>query len=440
MSVALTLAEAPPLRTDWRASLRLGYIVLFLSVGLGGGWAAFAHVDAAVVVNGTFAVETNRKTVQHLEGGIVSDILVRDGDRVEAGQTLIRLDTTRIEAAAANAAKALAGALATEARHTAQRDVKDYMVVPAEAEALLSGYAPDAIEDNHREFESRRQVMAGSIELLEAQAKQAKNEIAQTRLDLQSAADQMRSVDKELASVRPLLAKGLVALSRVTTLERQKAQYEGQIKKARNDAIKGEDKIAELELRKLAVRKDYQQEAANALVDTGRQVANFREQRQVALDQLSRTDIRSPVAGTVQEMRVFTVGGVIRPGEPILDVVPESDALAIRAKITPTDIDRIHEGMAVDINLGNLMKYRREKVSGRLRFVSRDVVSEAGRATPPAFTIEVVLDPASIPEDVRPKLVAGMEATVILPTKGRTVLQYLTAPILENFEESLRER
>ncbi|GGD99118.1 RsaA secretion system, membrane protein RsaE [Aureimonas endophytica] len=436
----LTLAAPPPVNTDWRASLRLGYLVLALGVGLCGGWAAFAHIDAAVVVNGSFAVESNRKTIQHLEGGIVAEILVRDGDRVEAGQTLLRLDTTRIEATAAAAAKSLATALATEARYGAQRDLKDYMVVPEEALRLLRGYAPDAIEDNHREFETRRQVLSGSMELVDAQVKQAKNEIAQSRLDMQSAADQMASVEKELASVRPLLAKGLVAMSRVTPLERQKAQFEAQIKKARNDAVKGEDKIAELELRKEAVRKDYSQEAANALIEIGRQVANFRQERQIALDMLSRTDLRSPVAGTVQQMRVFTIGGVIRPGEPVLDVVPDSDVLTVKAKIPPADIDRVHEGMAVEIHLASLMKYRREAIRGTLRFVSRDVVSESGASTPPFYPIEVAIEAASIPDDVRPKLVAGMEASVILPTEGRSVLQYITAPVLENLAESLRER
>lgn len=442
MTQALTTAmsSAPPPNTDWRGALRFGYLVLFLSVGLCGSWAAFAHINAAVVVNGTFSVESYRKTVQHLEGGIVSQILVRDGDRVAEGQTLVRLDTTRIEATAAAAAKSLAGALATEARYVAQRDMVDYMVVPEEAASLLRGYGPDEIDDNHREFESRRQVMAGSLELIDAQEKQIRNEIAQTRLDMQSASEQMRSINKELASVRPLLAKGLVAMSRVTTLERQKVQFEGALNKARNDAVKGADRIAELDLRKEAVRKDYRQEASNALVEVGRQVANFRQERQIALDMLSRTDIRSPVAGTVQQMRIFTVGGVVRPGEPILDVVPDSDELMVKAKITPADIDRVHQGMAVEIHLNTLMKYRREKITGTLRFVSRDVITEANPNIAPYFSIEVAVANASVPEDVRGKLVAGMEVSVIVPTAGRTVLQYIAAPVLDNLEESLRER
>ncbi|KAB0679040.1 HlyD family type I secretion periplasmic adaptor subunit [Aureimonas leprariae] len=439
-ALAEILTPAPRPNTDWRASLRRGYAVLFLSVGIGGSWAAFAHIDSAVVANGTFAVESYRKTLQHLEGGIVAEILVRDGDRVAAGQTLIRLDTTRIEASAAAAAKSLAGVLTTQARYTAQRDMIDYMVVPEEAATLIRSYGTDEIEDNHREFESRRQVMLGAIELVETQQAQARNEIAQTRLDAKSASEQLRSVSKELASVKPLLSRGLVAMSRVTGLERQKMLFESAAAKAANDARKGENKIAELDLRKEAVRKDYRQEASNALVEVAKQVAQFRGERQVALDMLTRTDIRSPVAGTVQQMRVFTVGGVIRPGEPILDIVPDSDDMVVKAKIHPSDIDRVAEGMAVTIRLNALMKYRREAIEGTLRFVSRDAILEAGSGAAPYYAVEVTVSGASVPEDIRGKLVAGMEASVIVPTKSRTVLQYVTAPVLENLEESLRER
>lgn len=439
MSVQLFVA-APKPNTDWRAALRTGYIVLALGVGLCGGWASFAHINSAVVVNGVFSMETYRRTVQHLEGGIVSQILVRDGDLVEAGQTLIRLDTTRTQAAAATAAKNLANALATEARLVAQRDLKDYMVIPEEATSLLRGMESTAIEDNHREFESRRQVLNGALELLDAQEKQVRNEIEQTRLDTQTANEQIASLTDELRGLRQLFEKGLVAVSRVTALERQKTLLEGTVKKARNDAQKAKDKIAEIALRKDALRKDYRQESANALVEIGKQIAASRQERQIALDQMTRTDIRSPATGTVQQMRVFTVGGVVRPGEPLMDVVPQSDEFTVKAKVAPTDIDRIREGMDVEINLNALTKYRREKLMGKLRYVSRDVITEGNASTPPYFSVEVTLDAASFPADIRDKIVAGMEAAIIIPTKGRTVLQYLTAPVLENMEESLRER
>lgn len=438
MTTALTLTPEP--RTDWHASLRFGYLVLFLSVGLCGSWAAFAHINSAVVAAGIFSVESYRKTIQHLEGGIVADILVRDGDPVEEGQTLIRLDSTRIEATVASVAKSLAGALATEARLTAQRDMVDYMVVPEEAETLLRGFGTAEIEDNHREFESRRQVLSGSLELLDAQEKQLRNETNQNRADGQTASEQLQSITRELGSLRPLLAKGLVAMSRVTTLERQKLQYESALKKSRNDEVKNADRVQELRLRKEAVRKDYRQEASKELVEVGRMIAQYRQERQIALDMLSRTEIRSPVKGTVQQVRVFTVGGVVRPGEPILDIVPVSDVLIIKAKISPADIDRIKEGMDVEIHLNALMKYRRERIVGTLRFVSRDVITEPNPNTPPYFSVEVAMASASIPADVQDRLIAGMEASVVIPTEGRTVLEYIVAPVMKNIEESLRER
>jgi len=433
-------AAAPVPDTDWRRSLRFGWFILALSVGLGGGWAAFAHVNSAVVANGTFAVQSHRQTVQHLEGGIVDEILVRDGDRVEEGQVLLRLDTTRSQAVAAAAAKGLATALATEARLAAQRDMLDYMVLPEEAATLMRGFEGDGLEDVHRQFEGRRQVLAGALELLDAQGKQVRNETAQSALDAQAATEQLASLAKELKSIRPLYDKGLVALSRLTTLERQKAQYEGALRKSRNDAVKGEDKLAEIALRREALRKDYRQEASVALVETGRQIAAFRQERQVALDLLARSAIRSPAAGTVQGLRVFTTGGVVRPGEPILDVVPEGEEMRIRARIPPADIDRVHQGMAVEIHPGTLMRYRHEKVTGTLASVSRDTVAASEPNQAPAYAVEVAIDPGTLPADIRERLVAGMEASVVIPTEGRTVLQYLVAPVLKNLEESLRER
>lgn len=441
MSAAgLSPTAAPEPATNWRASLRLGFFVLFLSVGVCGSWAAFAHIDSAVVVQGTFSVESNRRTVQHLEGGIISEILVRDGDRVEEGQTLIRLDTTRFEAQATAVAKSLANALATEARLVAQRDMVDYMIVSDEVKTLLGAGEADEIDDNHRDFEIRKLVLSGSLELLATQVKQARNDIEQTRLDAASAAEQLQTVMKELKAVRTLLAKGLVAMSRVTVLERQKVQFESAIAKSRNDAKKGGDKVEELKQRMESLRRDYRQEASNGLVELGKQISQFREERQVALDMLARSSIRSPAAGTVQQMRVSTVGGVIRPGEPILDVVPDSDEFVVKGKITPSDIDRVKAGMPVQINLAALMKYRREMIAGSLRYVSRDAITEANPNIPPYFSIEVLVGRDAVPEDIRAKLSAGMEAAIIIPTTGRTVLQYLVAPVAENIDEAFRER
>jgi len=359
---------------------------------------------------------------------------------VEAGQVLLRLDTTRSQAAASAAAKALAATLATEARLAAQRDMADYMVMPEEAATLLRGEDGEELEDAHRQFEGRRQVLAGSLELLDAQGKQARNDLAQNELDAQAATEQLASLAKELKSVRPLYEKGLVALSRLTTLERQKAQYDGALRKSHNDKVKGEDKLAEIALRRESLRKDYRQEAAVALVEAGRQIAALREGRQVALDALARSAIRSPVAGTVQGLRIFTVGGVVRGGEPILDVVPEGEEMRIRARIPPSEIDRLREGMAVEVHPGQLLRYRREKVTGTLSAVSRDTVASSDPSQPPAYAVEVRIDPASLPADIRERLVAGMEASVVIPTEGRTVLQYLVAPVTRNLEESLRER
>jgi len=436
-----TITAPPTPSVDWQASLRLGYITLFLVVGVFGSWAAFAHIDAAVVAVGTFSVESNRKTIQHLEGGIVREILVRDGDRVTQGQVLMRLDPTRFEATATATGKGLANALATEARLVAQRDMADHPTFPAEIATLLDpGSGSSVIDDNRRQFESRREVLARALEVLENQSKQTGNEIAQARLDLRSASDQVVSVVRELDSVRPLLAKGLVALSRVTTLERQKLQYDGAIDKAKNDIQKGEDKVAEIAIRIAGLKQDYRQEAANALIDVGKQIADMRQQRQIALDMYTRSDIRAPVDGTVQQLRIFTVGGVVRPGEPIVDIVPDSNEFVVKAKVPPGEIDRLTQGMPAEVRMNSLTRFLRQQVKGELRFVSRDVITDANPNIPPYYSVEVSIKRDEVPEEIRDKLQAGMDAMVVIPTQGRTVLKYLIQPITDNFEASLHER
>lgn len=437
-SQALTIPEP---NIDWRNSIRSSAIVVALVCVSLVAWATVARIDAAVVSNGKFSVESNRKTIQYLEGGIVEEILVRDGDFVKEGQVLLRMDATRFRATEVAARKTLARILAVEARLTAQRDMADQVVFPPEIGRLVDDQEiQHEIGDNRRQFESRKEVLARALDVLQSQSRQVQQDMVQAELDRKSAADQLETVVREYSSVKGLLAKGLVTIGRITALERAKLQFEGAIAKADNDLTKGHEKVDEIELRIAGLKQDYRQEAANALVDVGKQIAEFRQQRQISSDILTHSEIKAPVDGTVQQMRVFTIGGVIRPGDPILDIVPQTEEFVVRARVMPDDIDRVQVGMEAEIRPSSLMKFQREIVRGTIRYVSRDIIPEQNPNIPSAYAIEATVKKDTVPEDIRDKLVAGMDATVIIPTRSRSVLQYFLSPLLDNLSASLRER
>jgi S-layer protein transport system membrane fusion protein len=440
----IELLPAPVASTDWRGMLRVAMgIVVFTFVVLG-GWSAVASLDSAVVAEGAIAVESNRKTVQHLEGGIVREILVRDGDVVQQGDTLIRLDPTQRAATDRGYRQQLAIASALEARLKAQRDTSNAVTFPDEVTSLRDDpVVANAIHDNQGQFESRQQSLRKAIEVYDRQIEQTNDDIRQAAVEEKSAQDQIESIGLELPNLRGLLAKGLVALPRVTTLERQLYQTQGQLETAKINAARAREKIREMQARIEALRQDYRQEGANGLLDVRKVISDARAQVAIAGDALQRIDIKAPVMGTVQQLKIFTIGGVIKPGDPILDIVPLSDTLVVRAKVLPVDVDRILNGEAVEVRVPQFMRYEPKPIMGVVRSISRDSVTEAtptGAAAQPYFAVEVAVDRASIPEELRERLIAGMTVDTIIRTQERTVLSYLIAPLRNRLAKSMRER
>jgi HlyD family type I secretion membrane fusion protein len=409
-----------------------------------GGWSAVARLDSAVVADGAIAVESNRKTIQHLEGGIVREILVHDGDVVHQGDTLIRLDPTRSEANDRGYQQQLAIAGALQARLTAQRDMTDAIGFSADVMALKDDpLIANAIRDNQGQFDNRRQSLLRGIEVIEKQVAQTQDEIRQAVVDQQTAQAQIESIDVELPNLRSLLERGLVALPRVTTLERQQIQVKGQFENAKISETKARQKINELQARIDQLKQDYRQEAANALPDVRKVIADATQQLALARDALHRVDIKAPVTGTVQQLKTFTIGGVIKPGDPILDLVPLSDVLVVRAKVMPVDVDRVLTGERVEIRVPQFMKFQLQPIEGVVRSVSRDSILDTPgtSGTPqPYFAVEVAVDRNSIPEEIRDRMIAGMMVDTIIRTQARTVLAYLAAPLTNRLAKSMHER
>lgn len=440
--IELLPAPVPP--TDWRVMLQAAAGVIVVTFVVLGGWSAVARLDSAVVADGTVALESNRKTIQHLEGGIVREILIRDGDTVRQGETLIRLDPTRNAAADLGYREQLAIASALQARLVAQRDMADRIELPSEVTSLEDDpLIVNAIQDNQSQFDNRRESLMRAREVIERQVAQAQDEIRQANLDQRTAQQQIASINIELPNLKILLEKGLVALPRVTTLERQLIQVQGQLETAQISKTKATEKVGELQARIDQLRQDYRQEAANALQDVRKTIGDARQQLVVANDALQRIDIKAPVTGTVQQLKMFTVGGVIRPGDPIMDIVPSSDVLVVRAKVVPIDVDRIAAGDVVEVRVPQFVRFELKPIMGTVRSISRDSIQELpGPAGPaqPYFAVEIGVDRASIPDEIRDRMSAGMTVDAIIRTQERTVLSYLVAPIRNRLAKSMRER
>jgi membrane fusion protein, type I secretion system len=439
----IELLPAPVASTDCRAMLAAAAAIIVFTFVVLGGWSAVAHIDSAVVADGTVAVESSRKTIQHLEGGIVRDILVRDGDLVHQGDTLVLLDPTRNAATDKGYRQQLAIARALEARLTAQRDMVDTVEFPAEVLALRDDpLIVNAIRDNQSQFDNRREGLLRGSEVIEKQIAQARDEIRQAVVDQQIAKDQIDSINLELPNLKSLLEKGLVALPRVTTLERQLIQTKGQLDTAKINAAKATAKVGEMQARLDQLKQDYRQEGANALPDVRKVISDARQQSIISSDVLQRIDIKAPVTGTVQQLKFFTVGGIVKPGDAILDIVPSSDILVVRAKIQPIDVDRVLTGEKVEIRIPQFMKYELRPIEGVVRGVSRDSMLDPAAAGPaqPYFAVEVTVERTSIPEEIRDRMIAGMTVDTIIRTRERTVLSYLVAPLTNRLVKSMHER
>jgi HlyD family type I secretion membrane fusion protein len=432
--------KAPPVLTDWRAVIRQGFILVFITFGVFGTWSAFAKIDGGVVAPGAIAVESNRKTLQHLEGGIVEELLVRDGTDVKEGDILLRLESTRTLAASETYRKQEAALLVHEARLRAQSSSESVIILPPEVVAQQGDpLVAAAIREHQQQFATRRESLARAHDVMDTQIRQTEKETDQARDDERSARLRLTSIDRELPGLQSLLARGLIPLPRVTALERERAVAQNAIDKSVNDFNKNKDRLAEIQARRTQLEQEYRQEAATALPDIRRSLNDIVQQVIVAKDAMKRIDVRAPVSGTVQQLRIFTKGGVIKPGDPILDIVPSTSELVVRARVATIDIDRVRPDLPVEIRLPQFQRFQSEVIRGSVRTVSRDtLIDEASRQ--PYFALEVIVERATVPDYINERLVAGMTADIIILTSKRTVLGYLVAPFMNSMALGLRER
>jgi membrane fusion protein, type I secretion system len=431
-----------PRNTIRRLNL-LGGTALMLAFGAFGGWAATTEIAGAVLAPGDVVVESNVRKVQHLNGGIVTQILVKDGSVVEADQVLLRLDDTLSRATLGVVQSQLDLYAAREARLSAERDGLADIPFP---ETLGPSQATfdTAFAGERKLFRSRRDALEGQRAQLRERNAQTAEEIRGLIAQQQSKESEIGYVGEELSSVSGLYAKNLVSLARLKQLQRDQARLEGERGQLIADIARSRGKIAETALQILQLDQDFRTDVLKDLRETEAKRAELQERANAAADELRHTELRAPQAGVVYQLQAHTLGGVIGKGETVMQIAPRADPLIVEAKVTPQDIDQVEVGAAVRMRLGAGNRRTTPDLDGSVIVVSPDLTHEQ---SPPGFPAQqpFYLVRASISETGRKalgdlKLVPGMPVEVYIRTQDRTPLDYLLKPLREQIARTFRER
>jgi epimerase transport system membrane fusion protein len=437
------IARIRPATSDDRPMRWLGLGIVIVMIGSFSAWAATAPLSSAALAPGVVIVDGYRKTVQHLEGGIVSSIDVRDGQRVVRGEALVTLDGTQAQAQLEVLRGQQTISLAREARLAAQRDGLDAIhYPPVLAEHRDDPRVSEAIAVQEQVFQVRRSAIDGEVAVHRRQIEQLRAKIDGLRAQRGGRDRLVKSYAEELGDFSALLKEGYTEKQRVRDLERRLAQSEAE----RGDLIAGiaeaELRIGETELKILQLNRDFQREVATELTEV--QAALFELQQRIRSleDTVARTVIRAPDDGMVLGLKVHTIGAVVPPGEPIMDIVPQDERLIVEAQVSPLDIDRVHDGQTAEIRFTAFNNRETPKLEGRLVAVSADrLVDSANPQTQPYYLARIEVDAFGV-ETLRQErlaLVPGMPAEVLINTGERTFLQYITKPITDGIARSLIE-
>jgi HlyD family secretion protein len=424
----------------WQQPALAGYITIFLSFGIIGAWSAIATMDRAVEGSGVVSVESGDKVVSHLEGGIVEQILIKEGQHVDKDQVLFRLSPVQAKARFDLVRNQLDVDLIAEARLIAERDRLQTIHWP---QPILS-HANEpliarAIADEAAEFNDRRASMQGQIDVLNAEIQQVETEIEGVMVEKSANEEQVEYIKYELVGLRELLDKKLVPLDQVVSLEREQARLEGLIGMSITDREKAEALIAGTRLQIAQLQEKFEEDTAAALLDVRQKIADLRQREIVAKDIFDRLDIRAPQAGQVQALRVTTIGQTIRSGEPLADIVPDNSNLIIRAHFAPYEIDSVHQGQKAEIRFPAFEQRTIPVIMGQLQTVSTDRLVD-GTSQQPYYLGLIAVSKIDIPSEIKARLRAGMPADVIVATGSRPVFSFITGPLKNLLRKAFIER
>lgn len=419
--------------------LMSGYVSIIAMVGVLGGWAYSASINGAVIASATLVVESYSKKVQHSEGGIVSRILVKDGDRVEGGQELMLLDTTETKAELGILQGMLDELMIKKVRLEAQRDGVNDLTIPPELQSR-AGEATIAsiIAGQQKLLISSNELDKGKVDQLEQQVLQLNEQIGGIEAQITSQATQSRLIEEELEGLRKLQQQGLVPNSRVLSTEREAARLKGVKAELVSSRAGAQSKIGEVKLRILQINEDRRTQSLGELRDTEARISELQEKRVAASARLSRTAIKAPITGTIYQLSVHTEGGVIGRGDTLMLIVPENDDLVLEAKVMPNDIDQVTAGQPAQVRFPGFNARLTPEVGAEVTQVAADV-TRADVNAPPYYSVRLTIPAKELKRLGSQKLKPGMAAEAFIQTEARSPLTYLVKPLWDQIAHVWRE-
>jgi epimerase transport system membrane fusion protein len=420
-----------------RKTRRLGFGIVFVTFGLFGTWAAFAPLDGAAYAPGVVTVQTYRKTVQHLEGGIVKDVLAHDGDIVKKGDPLIILDDAQLRSEYEMTRNQLIAAKAMEARLVAERDNKSVITF----DQMYEPDSPRGIEARAGEtevFNARRGARLGQVAVLQERIGQLNQQIKGTDSIIGTKQNLEQSYTGEIGDLNELLAQGFVDKQRMLEQQRKLDMLKSEVADHRSTITKTRLQINETQLQILQVNKDFNSEVVKELAEIQTKAYDLQERTAALEDRLSRIVIRAPDDGMVIGMTVHTIGGVVRQATPLLDIVPSVSELIVEAQVAPQDINRIAIGKLADIRFSAFNSATTPVIEGSVTSISADRLTNE-KTGQPYYLTRVSVTKAGLQKLADRKLLAGMPADVLINTGERTMLQYLMQPARNAISQSMIE-
>lgn len=419
----------------------LGIAAIFVAAGGFGLWAATVPLDSAIIAQGKVSVAGKRKQIQHLEGGIVKAFAIKDGDEVREGDVLVELDPLRPKTRLAMASTSYLANLAAETRLTAERDGLDQFSWPAELVEAAPGNADiEALIRSQLElFQSRRSELLGQSRILESRIARLKDQIRGLEAERLAASRQLTVAREEHQTLKSLYDRKMTTRTRVLAMQREVFQVEGNIGRLEGQIAGLSKEITETELSLIQLRDRQKTQILDELKQHQARVVEYREQMQIVRGEAQRTVIRAPVSGTVFSSQVHTIGGVLKPGDTILEIVPAEDPLIVEVRVRPQDVDNVHVGQPTTVRVTAFKQRTHIPLEGRVAFVSADTVSDP-RSQEAYYLAHIAVDPAKLkPHDDHNKLQAGMPAEAVIKTGARTAFAYLLQPLSDSLNRAWRE-
>lgn len=425
---------------DYRKVAIAGLAVIGLTFGAMGVWAATTPLASAVIGHGTVTNDTNKQTIQHYEGGIIRAIYIHEGQHVAAGQALFTLDSVQANAALDISKNQLFSLVAKSDRLAAERE--DAGAIRWSPELLRAGNDPiakQAMEDEARQFTERRATLQSQIEVLKSRISQYQTEIQGIQEQSSSAHEQVGYLDDEIAGSNELYKQDLMPRPRLLALQRDRANMGGQIGRLVADKARAQKSIGETTLQMRQIQAQFQQEVSKDSADVQTQSTDIRQRYSVASDQAKRVNITSPVAGTVQNLKFFTEGAVVRQAEPLVEIAPDKGDMQIQGRFSPNDVDSLRTGQRVELRFSSFHDRTIPVIFGKIVSISQDrLVDEAQHV--PYYLAIVSVNQDSLPANLKGRLRAGYPVDVTVPIGSRTALQYIYQPLTNAFQQSFREK